>query len=498
MQILSAEQLRAWDAYTIQHEPISSLALMDRAVEVFSRWFDGHFPDIERPVCVCCGTGNNGGDGIGIALPLFQKGHSVQIWVFDYNSRHSADFDAQWARLPRHGNLSISVFPKIPHKLPQLPSDALLIDALFGSGLNRPLEGAWADTVALLNQIPCEKIAVDLPSGLLADQHTPGSAVVRADYSFSFERPKLAFFFPENADKVGKWTFGSIGLHPDFLTQISTKTHLLDTEEAQKRVRPRPKHAHKGTFGHALIIAGSYGKMGAAVLAARACLRSGAGLLSVHAPRCGNIVLQTAVPEAMYSPDKRAKYWSSTPETTTYQSIGIGPGIGKAPQTTDVLADLLRRQNLPPLVLDADALNLLAENPHWWAYIPPNTVLTPHPKEFERMFGPSANDFERNTLARAKAKEHQVYIVLKGAHTAIACPDGNCWFNNNGNPGMATAGSGDVLTGMITGLLAQGYPPPDACLVGVFLHGQAGDQAAAEYGQAGMMAGDLVNAIRGF
>jgi yjeF C-terminal region, hydroxyethylthiazole kinase-related/yjeF N-terminal region len=451
MEILSAEQTRAWDAYTILHEPIASLALMDRAVEAFSRWFERQFPDVGRPVCVCCGTGNNGGDGIGIALQLFRSGRPVQIWAFRYSGRHSADFDAQWARLPKHGNLSVSVFHNVPASLPELPADAILIDALFGTGLSRPLEGAWADTVALLNQIPCEKIAVDLPSGLLADRHTPGNAVVRADRTFSFERPKLAFFFAENADRVGEWEFGSIGLHPGFLAETSTETYLLDDEEVQKRYRARPKHAHKGTFGHALLIAGSYGKMGAAVLAARACLRSGAGLLSVHAPRCGNIVLQTAVPEAMYLPDRRAKQWSSLPETDLYQSIGIGPGIGKAPETAAALEYLLRRPHLPPLVLDADALNLLAENPDWWAYVPPGTVLTPHPKEFERLFGPSTDDFARNALARAKAKELRVHIVLKGAHTAIACPDGTCWFNNNGNPGMATGGSGDVLTGVIYG-----------------------------------------------
>jgi NAD(P)H-hydrate epimerase len=261
--------------------------------------------------------------------------------------------------------------------------------------------------------------------------------------------------------------------------------------EATTLHRPRQKFSHKGTFGHALLVAGSFGKMGAAVLSAKACLRSGVGLLTVHAPRSGNLVLQTSVPEAMSSADHRARLWAEVPEMQGYSSIGVGPGIGKAPETARALQGLLQAYN-KPMVLDADALNLLSENPGWWDFLPKNSILTPHPKEFERLFGKTENDFQRNDLHRTKAQEHSVFIVLKGANTAIACPDGECWFNSTGNPGMATGGAGDVLTGILTGLLAQGYPPKSAALLGVYLHGLAGDLAASALSQEALTAGDLV------
>ena len=377
----------------------------------------------------------------------------------------------------------------------------IIVDALFGSGLSHPLDGAWAQVVDFLNSMPNEVVSIDMPGGLFADRHTPGDAVVRATRTFSFETPKRAFFYAENAGRTGNWDFGSIGLHLDYYSKTETPFHFLTKSQATMLVRPRARFSHKGTFGHALLIIGSYGKMGAAVLAARACLRAGAGLLTVHAPRSGFLVLQTAVPEAMYSGDRRAKKWTEVPDVTPYSAIGVGCGIGQAPETASALENLLKACSNPVagktgtkgLVLDADALNLLAQHPDWWRHVPHNAILTPHPREFERLFGKSGNDFERNDLQRLKAQEHGVFIILKGAHTAIACPDGSCWFNSSGNPGMATGGTGDALTGILTGLLAQGYSPRDAALLGVFIHGLAGDLAAQEQGQEAMTAGDLTD-----
>lgn len=495
--MLDTGQVRAWDAYTIEHEPIGSVDLMNRAAQVFTDWFVRLYPDTQRPIAVAAGTGNNGGDGLAVARLLHWLNYDVKVFVCDFNGKRSAAFEAQLAVMPKDIDL-LTAQKTGDLKRFHIAANAVIIDALFGSGLTRPLEGPWLAVIDFLNGLPNEIASIDLPSGLFADRHTPGTAVVRATGTFSFESPKRAFLFPENAERVGEWAFGSIGLHLDFYNKAEAPFHYLTPFQAGLLVRPRPKFSHKGTFGHALLIAGSYGKMGAAVLAARACLRAGVGLLSVHAPRTGYIVLQSAVPEAMFSAGHRAMMWAEVPDLQPYSAVGAGCGIGRAPETALALKNLLQAMNQTnnnKLVLDADALNMLAENPDWWRWVPRNTILTPHPKEFERLFGSSANDFDRNDLQRAKAQEHGIFIVLKGAHTAIACPDGACWFNSTGNPGMATGGTGDVLTGILTGLLAQGYSARDAALLGVYLHGLAGDLAAKEQGQAGMTAGDVAESI---
>lgn len=493
MKIFNTAQIRAWDAYTIENEPVSSLALMNRAAKVFTDWFVSIYPDSQRPVVIFAGTGNNGGDGLAVARLLHWQMYEVKIRVCDFGGSRSADFTALLEDIPKDIEVIHLKAPNEPDNF-HFPNNTLFVDALFGSGLSRPLEGDWTQVVQRLNGLPNEVVSIDLPSGLFADRHTPGASVIHAVRTFSFETPKRAFFFPENGARIGKWDAGSIGLSLDYYATTETPFHYLTMNQASLLLRPRTKFSHKGTYGHALLIAGSYGKMGAAVLAAKACLRAGPGLLTVHAPCCGNLVLQSAVPEAMFSAGKRAKIWAETPDTAPYSAIGVGCGIGQADETAMALEHLLQSLFATTgshLLLDADALNLLANNPGWWRYVPRNSILTPHPKEFERLFGKSADDFERNDLQRLKAQEHGIFILLKGAHTAIACPDGSCWFNSSGNPGMATGGSGDVLTGILTGLLAQGYSPRDAALLGVFLHGLAGDLAVKELGEEALTAGDI-------
>lgn len=490
MKLFSTEQIRAWDAYTIEHEPVASVDLMNRAAGAFADWLARLYPDTERPVWIVAGTGNNGGDGVAVARLLHRQFYEAKVFVCNFGGTHSADFDAQVAALPPHDAVVLHTLAS-PNQFPTVSANVLIVDALFGSGLTRPLQGAWAELVAQINALPNEIVAIDLPSGLSADQHTPGLSV-HAARTFSFETPKRAFFFPENAERVGEWAFCSIGLHPKYAEKTETNFHIVTRADAQALLRPRSQFSHKGTYGHALLVNGRFGSMGAAVLAAGACMRAGVGLLTVHTPFCGLDILQTRVPEAMCSADSSDTHWTELPDLSRYSAIGVGCGIGLDPQTAQALKRLLQTARVP-LVLDADALNVLARHPNWFSFLPENTVLTPHPKEFERLFGPSANDFERNALQRAKAQEHRIFIVLKGAFTAIGCPDGTCWFNTTGNPGMATGGSGDVLTGLLTGLLAQGYSPQDACLLGVYLHGLAGDLAAAEKSQPGMIAGDLVD-----
>jgi NAD(P)H-hydrate epimerase len=485
MKIFNTEQIRAWDAYTIKNEPVRSVDLMNRAAQAFAHWFTGLYGDTRRPVSVFAGTGNNGGDGLALARILHRKAYDVRLVVCDFGGKRSADFERQLQMLPPRDSLPVQFLHASAASPP--PASAVVVDALFGSGLTRPLEGPWAEMIAFLNRLPNEILAIDLPSGLYADRHTEGPCV-RAQRVFSFETPKLAFFMPENGASVGEWAFGAIGLHPEFAVQTDSPFTYLTADAL--RLRARHKFDHKGTYGHALLIAGSYGKMGAAVLAAKAALRAGAGLLTVHAPACGGAILQTAVPEAMFSADRRAKLWSAAPDPGAYRSVGLGCGIGLAPETAAAMEALLDRAH-SPLVLDADALNLLAAHPTWWPKIPQNSLLTPHLKEFERLFGASRNDFERLELLRGQAAARGVHIILKGAHTAIASPDGRCRFNSTGNPGMATAGAGDVLTGILTGLLAQGYAPEDAACLGVYLHGLAGDLAASRYSRPGMTAGSI-------
>ncbi len=491
MKIYQAGQLRDWDAYTLEHEPLSSAGLMNRAAQAFTDWFVKIYADTERPVCVFAGTGNNGGDGLAVARLLHRQFYAVKVFVCDFNGKRSADFEAQRALLPE--GVTVTVLRTL-QEIPRLEKNEIIVDALFGTGLSRPLAGEhWPAVIDALNALPNEIVSIDLPSGLFADQHTPGS-VVQATRTFSFETPKRAFFFPENAGRVGDWAYGPIGLHADFEATTSTPFHYLTHAEARALVRPRATFSHKGTFGHALLVAGSRGKIGAAVLAARACLRSGVGLLTVHAPGCGYEVLQTSVPEAMCSTDEQRDFITQLPDLQNITTVGAGPGLDTHPETAAALSQLLTNTD-HPMVLDADALNLLAWHPDWWPAVPENSILTPHPKEFERLFGPTEHDFARNDLQRRMAQQHHVVIVLKGAHTAIAAPDGSCWFNSTGNPGMATGGTGDVLTGLLTGLLAQGYAPAAAARLGVYLHGLAGDLAAARHGQAALIAGDLVDAL---
>ena len=493
MKVFSAAQIKALDLATIRQEPISSTDLMERAANVCFRWLYEIFFDTKKPVFIFCGMGNNGGDGLVISRLFLEKGYSVVTYLCPYSNTPSEDFSINLNRLRASNNVTIHYLKEgVP--FPSIPPAALLIDAIFGSGLNRPVTGYWGKLIQHLNQLEeVIKVAIDLPSGLFADQTTSGIAF-KADYTFSFEAPKLAFFPPENNPYVGKWVIGKIGLDEVTKAQMPVDYYYVSEEFLQGWIKPRNKYDHKGTFGHALLIAGSYGKIGAAVLAARACLRIGTGLLTTHLPNCGYSIMQTAVPEAMVQTDQAVAHVSQIELEKSYQSIGIGCGLGQAADTLIALEHLLD-QIQQPIVLDADALNLIAHQPKLFQKIPPKSILTPHPKEFERLFGKTANHFDRLNLQRERAKSLQLIIVLKGAHTSIALPDGSCYFNSTGNPGMATAGSGDVLTGVITGLLAQGYSSEKSTLLGIYLHGLAGDFAAQALGQSFMLASDIIHQL---
>jgi ADP-dependent NAD(P)H-hydrate dehydratase / NAD(P)H-hydrate epimerase len=489
VKVFNAQQIRAWDQYTIQHEPISSIDLMERAAQQCVAWLL-NFGVGEKKIHLFCGKGNNGGDGLVIARLLQEQDIAVRLYILEFGNIGSNDFQTNLQRL--HG-LPLEIhFIQSPEQFPSIKENEIVVDALFGSGLNKPLHDLSAALVAHINKSCATVISIDVPSGLFLDQSSRGNVIVCAHHTLTFQCYKLALLMAENAPFIGEVHVLPIGLHPGYLAKEPAPFQTVEEAFIKTIYWPRGRFAHKGTFGHALIIGGSYGKIGAVTLAAGACLRAGAGLTTVYIPRCGYTVLQTALPEAMVLTDVEENLLTTLPPTIEkYNAIGVGPGIGTEGATKNMIADLVNAAQ-KPLVIDADGLNCLAQQQTLLKKLPPNSILTPHPKEFERLFGSSTNDFEKVNKAVQKAIELGVIIVLKGHHTFIALPNGQGFFNSTGNAGMAKGGSGDVLTGIITALLAQGYTPFNAAILGVYLHGLAGDLAANALSMEAMKAGDLV------
>lgn len=497
MKILTAEQVRQWDQYTIQHEPIASINLMERAAAKCVDWlvqrdsFGEEKGYAESRFSIFCGKGNNGGDGLAIARLMAEKKYSVTVYILEFGHKGTDDFQINLARLHQYPEVDIR-FIQTEENFHALRKEEIVIDALFGSGLNRGIEGVTAALIDHINSSGCEIIAIDIPSGLFVDHFSAGNTIIKANHTLSFQCYKPGLLVAENAAYIGEVHILDIGLHLDFYSSVHSPYELTDDTIIQSIYQPRKSFAHKGNFGHSLLLAGSYGKIGAAVLSARACLRSGTGLLTCHIPKCGYDVLQISVPEAMVTTDFNSSFITRIEDDLTkYEAVGIGPGIGTASETKMMLREILDTYR-SPLVLDADALNILASQKDLLKMVPGGSILTPHPKEFERLFGKSENDFDQIQLALQKANELDVVIVLKGHHTLIATEDGKGFFNSTGNAGMATAGSGDVLTGMLTGLLAQGYSSLESAIFGVYLHGLAGDFAARELSMEAMVAEDIV------
>lgn len=489
MKVLNATQLKAADAYTIAHEPVAAIDLMERAAQQCAAWLL-HRPVSGKRISIFCGKGGNGGDGLAIARLLIENGIDTSVYIMETGKPGTPEFETNLERLHTVAVSLQSI--QSEDQFPQLFQNTILIDALYGFGLDRPLEGLSAALVQHLNLSGAEIISIDLPSGLFADGSSVGNPVVQATHTLTFECYKLALLVAENAPFIGNVHLLPIQLHPHFLESLHTDFEIIDESLIKRIFRRRNRFAHKGTFGHALIMGGSFGKTGAVVLATTACLHSGAGLVTAYVPHCGYTILQTTAPEAMTITDHNETILTQPPsELDRFTAIGIGPGMGTEDETGKVLHFIIKRCK-KPLVLDADALNLLSGEPQLLSQLFQNTILSPHPKEFERLFGWCANDFERIRLARQKAIEWQVVLILKGHHTLIALPDGKSYFNSTGNAGMAKGGSGDVLTGILTALLAQGYPAADAAILGVYIHGLAGDFAAQALSQEAMTAGDLV------
>ncbi|MDR0660743.1 MAG: NAD(P)H-hydrate dehydratase [Prevotellaceae bacterium] len=489
MKLFTSSDIKRLDEYTIQREPIASIDLMERAAAMLTQWITARFSP-QHAIVVCCGAGNNGGDGLAVARMLSERSYKVQVYLISDPSTFSPDATVSYKRLVDLGFVNIN---RIKDSLPVIPSTAIVIDALFGSGLNRPLEGIAVKLVQHINSSGATAISIDIPSGLGSDDFSKieTACIIRASYTLTLEFPKLTFMCPENEEFVGDMHVIPIGLHPDGINSISSNYHYITLEDVEGLIHKRKQFSHKGVYGKCLLVAGSAGMAGAAVLAARACYRSGAGLLTVHIPSFLGDVVQTAIPEAIVSLDKVAVYTSAIPDTH-FTAAAIGPGMGKHPDTREAFCRFLQT-NDQPLVLDADALNILAENDNWVTFLPKNTIITPHPKEFERLVGKWRNSTDRIDKQVRLASVFDMVVVVKGARTTIALPDGSVWFNSTGNPGMATAGSGDVLTGVILALLGQGLSPRNAAILGVYIHGLAGDLAAEKVGEVSLMASDIVD-----
>lgn len=469
MKILSADQIRAADAFTIKNEPIASLALMERASEAFVTKFLGMHPR-KQAVCIFCGTGNNGGDGLAIGRLLEGRGWQVRVYIMGDPTKGTPDFKSNFEALPGcEVILEGSDFPAVDE-------EEIIIDGLFGSGLSRPLEGRYAALVAYLNTLPNQRVAIDIASGLFADSPMGDDMIaLKADITISFQLPKLSFFLPQNDAKVGSWRVVSIGLDEAFIKKQKTHFYTSEKDELKQLIPKRTTYAHKTQVGRLMIVAGSKGKMGAAILCTRAAFSAGIGLVNVHAPSCGLDILQVAVPEAMVSVDGNEDCISEIPEPSN-EVMAIGPGLGTEAQTKKGLETLLASVD-SPLIIDADGINLLASEKRLLKMLPEDSILTPHPGEFKRLVGAWENDYEKLDMLRSFCMEYQVNVVLKGAYSAVCNAKGMIGFNLSGNPGMATAGSGDVLTGIIGALLGQGLQPYDALRLGVYLHGAAGDEA---------------------
>ena len=493
MKIFTSAQIHELDKYTIQHEPIKSIDLMERASKaiaeaIMRRWTN------QTPIVTFAGPGNNGGDALAVSRMLATQGYNVRVYLFNITGRLSDDCAANRQRVRECKR--IKEFMEVTTKFdpPALEAGDLVIDGLFGSGINKPLAGGFAALVKYINQCPARVVSIDMPSGLMTEDNSYNvrANIIRADLTLTLHGKKLSMFLADCQEFLGEIQVLDIRLSDEYVQKTDAAYSLLEESDIRPRILHRDDFAHKGSMGNALLIAGSYGMSGAAILASRACLRSGAGKVTVHTPRKNYGIMQVSVPEAVLQMDHEETYFSESVDTDDFDALGIGPGLGQQENTAIALITQLKRTQCP-IIADADALNILANHRAWIPQLPKGIILTPHPKEFDRLSSVASNgSYERLQRAKDLAQNIHCYIILKGHYSALCLPDGHVVFNPTGNSGMATAGSGDVLTGIITGLLARGYQRRNACEVGMYLHGLAGDIAAKELGKESLVAGDII------
>jgi ADP-dependent NAD(P)H-hydrate dehydratase / NAD(P)H-hydrate epimerase len=490
MKIFSKEQVYEGDKLTAERQKISSTELMERAgIQIFN-WLHLRMQGAQVPIRVFCGIGNNGGDGLVLARHLITYGYNVITYVVNCSDKRSKDFLINYDKI-KNVTKDWPILIDCENEFPEIDQDDIIVDAVFGIGLNRPANDWVKGLFRHFKNSKAFTLSIDIPSGLYVDKVPEDeNGVVWAAYTLSFVTPKLVFFLPETAKYTLQWDVLDIGIDTEYLVNTNTEAELIGKHEVLSMYKQREKFAHKGTYGHSLIVGGSYGKIGAVLLTSRAALSVGSGLITAYIPKCGYNIIQTAFPEAMVITDQDETLISNIDYDIKPSVIGFGIGVGTHKKTLDAFKTFLKN-NKTHLVIDADGINILAKNKALLKLLPKQTVLTPHPKELERLIGAWKDDFDKLVIAKAFAKKYKVVLVIKGAHTIIVFKD-KLYVNSTGNPGLATAGSGDVLTGIITGLIAQGYTANTAAIFGVYLHGKAADIALEDFGYQSLIASHII------
>ena len=498
MKVLSAAQMRLLERLSIESDNVTSLDLMERAARAITdaicrRWESSH------RFVVFAGPGNNGGDALAVSRMMVTAGYNVEVFLFNVKNALSPDCETNRKRLMAMAEDKKTGGRLVFHEIqrgfdfPELRQTDIILDGLFGTGLSRPLDGGFASLVKAVNAAGNAVVAIDIPSGLMSEENSYNDTarIIRATLTLAIHRPKPSHLMPENEPFVGELAVLPIGLSEEKEAQITSTFNISEREQMAALVHSRPRYAHKGMMGHALLMAGSKGMAGAAIMAAKACLRGGVGKVTVCTSAVNVLPLQVSVPEAIVQISGGIIDEQSL---ATYQAIGMGPGMG----TEDMGSVMLRvmRSVQSPLVLDADALTLIGQHREWLERVPAGTVLTPHVGELERIIGHHKDGWVRLQHACELARTYGLNVLVKGHYSAVIKANGEVWFNPTGNPGMATAGSGDVLTGLVTALLAQGYETSDALRLAVWVHGRAGDIAVERVGcEEALIATDIIDAI---
>lgn len=493
MKLFLTDNIKLLDSKTISYEPITSLQLMERATTYCFDWICNNI-ELNRKIAVFAGIGNNGGDALAIARMLCNIDKEVEVFFVLFSDKITDDCNENLKSIV---NLKIPIIYINPKKdiITLNLHDTLIIDGIFGSGLSKPIDGWVAEVIKSINESNSEVISIDMPSGLFGEDNTNKGQIVKATHTLTLEQPKLSQLFAENSEFIGDLHIVPIGLHPQAKLEISTMFNYLQQSDIKLLIKSRSKFSHKGTFGHAYIFAGKYGMMGANVLATKAAYRTGCGLVTSHVPVKGVDIVQVSVPEALLSIDESDYILTSISDNINdYSAVLFGPGVGCKCNTVKAFKRLLEIVKVP-LVIDADGLNIISDNKEMLDSLPINTILTPHPKEFERIFGKFDDPFKRVVFMQKECIDRQINIVYKGANTIIVTSKGECFFNSTGNSGLATGGSGDVLSGIIVSLLAQGYSCTETMQIGVWIHGLAADIAVGDLCEHSLMAHDVINYI---
>jgi len=487
LKVFSSKQLKFLDQKTIEKQRITSLKLMKKACDAFLKWFEPRFSKSDR-IKIFCGSGNNGGDALCISRMLLERNYKVKVFFFQAKKTPTKECLFHLEELKKK---KILIYDINNISIKNINDSDVIIDGIFGYGLSRKLNEPLIKLINHINSLSAIKISIDMPSGIPTEK-VIDSVFIHSDFTITFQTPKLSFYFQEYLSFIGEIVILNLGLDKELIKKLDPIAYLIEQSDIKVKLFDRKLNSHKGTFGHGLIIAGGKGKMGACIMACKAALKSGIGLLTSYVPGVGENIIQTSVPEAMLITDKSNIKITSFPKLDSYKVIGIGPGIGISKKTQDAIIEFFQTVSIP-IVVDADAINILSKNKRMLNYLPKNSILTPHPKEFERLAGKYKDSFERISLQKDLSKKYQINILVKGAFTTMSDIQGNLFINTTGNPGMATGGSGDVLTGIITGLMGRGYKPFIAMLIGVYIHGMSGDLAKKDLGEESLIATDLIH-----